>query len=264
MFFTLSKIGAFFFDPSHFAIFLGAVGAVLLYTRWRGLGRAFATFGSFALLLMAFGPLGHWLAAPLEARFPPPADDMSAPDGIIVLGGSADELLSADLDRPVIAEAAERLTAPIALKRKYPNARLVFTGGSAAFRTARWSEADTVRRLWRDFGIDQGAVIYEDRSRNTYENAVMTRDVVAAKPGERWLLVTSAIHMPRSMGIFRKAGFDVIAFPVDYRTNMRLPAFPMPRFAPKAISLVDFAAHEWTGLVVYWLTGKSNALFPAP
>lgn len=264
MFFILSKIFAFFLDPSHLAIFLCVGGVALLYTRWRNVGRVVATLGSALLMLMVSGPLGAWLATPLEARFPPPPSDMAAPDGIIVLGGSVDELLSADLDRPVLSDAVERLTAPVALKRKYPNARLIFTGGSAAFRAARWSEADTVKRFWQDMGIDDADVIYEGRSRNTYENAIFTRDIVQPKPGERWLLVTSAVHMPRSMGIFRKAGFDVIAFPVDYRTNMRMPIFAVPRFAPKAIAVVDFAAHEWVGLAAYWLTGKTNALFPAP
>ncbi|MCX7899463.1 MAG: YdcF family protein, partial [Methylocystis sp.] len=119
MFFILSKIAGFLLDPSHVAIFLCAIGAALLYTRWRRLGRALTTLGALLLLLMGFGPIGHWLAAPLEARFPAPPDDMPAPDGIIVLGGSPDEALSAQLNRPVISDAAERLTAPIALKRKY-------------------------------------------------------------------------------------------------------------------------------------------------
>ncbi len=266
MFFILSKIGAFFFDPSHFAIFLVAGGAALLYTRWRSAGRTVTALGAMLLLLMGFGPLGYWLAAPLEARFPAPPDDMPAPDGIIVLGGTADELLSAQLNRPVLADAAERLTAPIVLKRKYPNARVVFTGGSATMLGATWTEADVVRRFWRDLGLDQdkGDVLYEDRSRNTFENAIFTRDLVQPKPGERWLLVTSAIHMPRSVGIFRKADFPVIAYPVDYRTNMRMPIFMMPRVAGRAINLVDFGAHEWAGLLAYWLTGKSNALLPAP
>lgn len=264
MFFILSKIFAFFLDPSHLAIFLSVGGVVLLYTRWRKAGRVVATLGAVLLTLVVFAPLGAFLAVPLEARFPPPPADMPAPDGIVVLGGSVDEFLSADLDRPILSEAVERLTAPVALKRKYPNARLVFTGGSGALREARWSEADTVKRFWQDMGIDGPDVIYEGASRNTYENAVFTRDIVQPKPGARWLLVTSALHMPRSMGIFRKAGFDVVAFPVDFRTNMRMPSLMPPRFAPKAIALVDFAAHEWVGLLAYWMTGKTNALFPAP
>ena len=127
------------------------------------------------------------------------------------------------------------------------------------------TEAAAVKRFWRDVGLDNGDIFYEDRSRNTYENAIFTRELVKPKQGERWLLVTSAIHMPRSIGIFRKAQFPVIAYPVDYRTNGEVgAALNSARFATKALGLVEFATHEWAGLVAYWLTGKTDALFPAP
>jgi len=261
MFFTVSKSFAFVLAPVHFFIFIAIIGAALLFTRWRTWGRALSTLSALALLLMAFGPLGGFLAGPLEARFPPPLDDMPAPDGVIVLGGTIDERLSASRNRPTLVDAAERLTAPIALKRKYPNARLVFTGGSAALQA--YSEADAVQRFWREIGLDQGDVLYERRSRNSYENAVFTRELLGPKPGARWLLVTSAIHMPRAVGVFRQAGFDVIAYPVDYRTSGD-SGLEFPRFATKALGLMEFAAHEWAGLVAYRLTGKSDALFPAP
>lgn len=264
MFFIASKILGFLFAPVHFFIFLAGGGAALLYTRFFRWGRRFAAVGAAALLLMAFGPAGQFLAAPLETRFPAPPADMPAPDGVIVLGGTIDEKLSSDLDRPAIIDAAERLTAPILLRRLYPDARIVFTGGSAALRGSRYTEADGVRRFWRDVGLDKGDIVYEDRSRNTFENAVFTRDLVQPKPGERWLLVTSAMHMPRSVGIFRKAGFPVIAYPVDFRTNGALWPPALPRFATKALGVVEFAAHEWVGLVAYRLTGKTDELFPAP
>ena len=263
MFFPLSKILGFFLAPVHFFIFVASIGAMLLFTRWRRLGRALSTASALALLLMAFGPLGALLASPLEARFPPPPDDMPAPDGVIVLGGAIDERLSASRNRPTVVDAADRLTAPIALKRKYPSARLVFTGGSAALGGSAYTEADAVQRFWRELGLDQGDVLYERRSRNTYENAVFTRDLLLPKPGERWLLVTSAIHMPRAMGVFRHAGFEVIAYPVDYRTGGE-SVLEFPRFATKALGLVEFAAHEWAGLVAHRLFGKSDTLFPAP
>lgn len=263
MFFSPSKIIGFFLAPVHFFILVAVIGAVLLFTRWHELGRALATASALALLLMAFGPLGSLLAGPLEARFSPPPDDMPAPDGIIVLGGAIDERLSASRNRPTVVDAAERLTAPIALKRKYPNARLVFTGGSAALGGSSYTEADAVRRFWRELGLDQGDVLYERRSRNTYENAVFTRDLLLPKSGERWLLVTSAIHMPRAVGVFRQAGFDVIAYPVDYRTSGD-SVLEFPRFATKALGLVEFAAHEWAGLVAQRFLGRSAALFPAP
>jgi uncharacterized SAM-binding protein YcdF (DUF218 family) len=264
MFFFISKVFDFFGSPSHFVVFLLALGVVLSYTRHVTAGRRLAAAGLVLLMLIIFGPVGHFLGAPLETRFHAPPKDMAAPDGIVVLGGSVDESLSMKLDRTAFNEAAERLTAAIELRRRYPNARLVFTGGSAALRGSPYTEAEAVKRFWRATGADQGDAIYEDRSRNTFENAIFTRDLIKPKPGERWLLVTSAMHMPRSVGIFRKAGFPVIPFPVDYKTNGEFWRPHLASISQSAVGAADAAAHEWVGLVAYHLTGKTDALFPAP
>ena len=265
MFFVVSKIFESLFAPLQFALLLSCLGAALLFTRFYRTGRRCVLIGVAALALMAFSPLGLILAAPLETRFPSPPDNMPPPDGIIVLGGAIDEKLSEKLDRPVLIDsAAERLTAPLALKRKFPVARIVFTGGSAASTGSSYSEADGVRRFWGDLGFVSNSILFEERARNTYENAVYARDLAKPKPGERWLLVTSAMHMPRSVGIFRKVGFPVIAYPVDFRTDGDPSLISAPRFPIRALGTMQFAAHEWLGLAVYWLTGKTSALFPAP
>ena len=134
MFFTISKIFEFIGSPSHLALTLLALGAGLAYTRYFKAGRRLTTLAAALLLLMAFGPVGHMLAVPLETRFAAPPDDIAPPDGIVVLGGSIDEALSAQYGRASFNQAAERVIAPIELLRRYPKARLVFTGGSAALR----------------------------------------------------------------------------------------------------------------------------------
>ena len=111
MFSIASKIFELIFAPAHFLIFLAVIGAALLYTRFSVLGRRLAATAAIALLVMAFGPVGQFLAAPLETRFASPPDDLPAPDGVIVLGGAVDEKHSALPKRPVIQESAERLTA---------------------------------------------------------------------------------------------------------------------------------------------------------
>ncbi len=264
MFFIASKIFEFFYAPSHFALFALMLGVGLSYTRHVTAGRRVITASAVLLMVIAFGPMGHFLAAPLESRFPLPPNDMTPPDGIVVLGGSVDEELSGQMGRVALNDAAERLTAPIELLRRYPHARLVFTGGSAALTGAVYTEARAVQQFWREAGLDRGDVLYEDHSRNTFENAVFTRDLVKPKAGERWLLVTSAMHMPRSVGVFRKAGFPVIAYPVDFRTNGDFWRPHLASLTQSAVGATDFAAHEWIGLVAYYLTGKTGALFPAP
>jgi uncharacterized SAM-binding protein YcdF (DUF218 family) len=106
-------------------------------------------------------------------------------------------------------------------------------------------------------------VIFEDRARNTYENAVLSKQLVAPAPGERWLLVTSAAHMPRSVGVFRKVGWPVIPYPVDYNTTGDLEVMVAPDAAGRW-STFDQAVKAWIGLLAYWLSGRSSAPFPAP
>lgn len=265
MFFPVSKLFEFLFAPLNLSIFLVLTGACLLFTSFSKLGRRLCLTGSAMLTLMAFGPLGGLIAMPLETRFLPPAENMPAPDGIIILGGSIDEKLSEKIGRPVFIDSAvERLTALITLKRFYPSARVIFTGGSSALKSANYTEADGVKLFWDNLGVDTKDIMFENRSRNTFENALFTYGMINPKPNDRWLLVTSAMHMPRAIGVFRKIGFPVIAYPVDYRTEGEASFLLPPRFTTRAIGVVQFATHEWIGLLIYWLTGKTSALFPAP
>jgi uncharacterized SAM-binding protein YcdF (DUF218 family) len=264
MFFIISKIFEYVGSPSHIALLLLALGVALGRTRWSKSARRLTTLSVILLALIILGPLGHFLATPLETRFPALPDDIAPPDGIIVLGGSVDEALSAERRRISFTDAAERLTAPIELLRRFPRAKLVFSGGSAALNGSTATEAEAVKRFWRAVGIDQGEAIYEDRSRNTYENAVFTRDLIKPKPGERWLLVTSAMHMPRAVGIFRQVGFPIVPYPVDFRTNGRFLSLGLVKYSAQGVAVADLASHEWIGLLVYRVTGRSDALFPAP
>jgi uncharacterized SAM-binding protein YcdF (DUF218 family) len=264
MLFILSKIFEFFAAPTHLALFVAGLGAALLYSPAKAWGRRLTALGAVLLFAMAFGPFADMMSAPLETRFPPPPGDMPAPDGVIVLGGSVDEKLSAEVGRIVFTESAQRLTAPLELLQRYPKARLVFTGGSGTFAGPGVTEAATVKEFWREIGLDRGEALYEDRARNTVENAQFTRDLVKPKPGERWLLVTSATHMPRSVGIFRKIGFPVIPYPVDYQTSGRLWDWQMPHSTARNFRLIDLSMHEWYGLLVNRLSGKSDDFFPAP
>ena len=213
---------------------------------------------------MAFLPVQALLVAPLENRFPQPPFDLVAPTGIIVLGGATEDEIAEARGQVALNDAAARLTTGASLARRFPDARLVFTGGSASLKPVHVSEADSVRRLWTELGVSQRNVLYEDRSRNTWENAIYTRELVQPKPGEKWLLVTSAMHMPRAMGIFRKAGFDVVPYPTDYKTLGTGQDICLSGNAARSLGLIDIAAHEWIGLIVYWATGKSTTIFPEP
>lgn len=217
-----------------------------------------------ALLLLAIAvlPLGAVLERRLETRFPAPAlpDHL---DGIIVLGGAADPLASAESGRPELTGAAERLTVLPDLARRYPDVPILFTGGSGRVFPPYLSEAPVARATLLSLGMDAGRVRYEDKSRTTWENALYTRDILHPAPGQVWLLVTSAAHMPRAVGTFRRVGFTVLAYPVDLRVPALL-ARGLDFDLTTGLDLLSQATHEYVGLVSYWLVGRSDALFPRP
>src|SRR6516225_5132198 len=126
------------------------------------------------------------------------------------------------------------------------------------------AEAPLALRLLESFGIPRASITLEDRSRNTVENAVLSKAIAQPKPGERWLLVTSAHHLPRAVGVFRKAGFPVEAYPVDWRTRGADDALRPFASVGDGLRRGDTAVREWVGLAVYWLTGRSSELFPGP
>lgn len=263
MFFALSKILWSLTAPSTFLLATIVLGAVLLFTRFARAGRRAIVCAALALGVLATGVPATLAMRALENRFPR-VEPKGGIAGIIVLGGAVDEVLTASRGPVALTDSAERMTEGVALARLYPQARVVFTGGSARLLGAEQTEADAARVLWTGMGLSGERVIYEDRSRNTDENARFTRDLVQPKPGETWLLVTSAWHMPRSMGLFRAAGFAVLPWPVDYRTHGNALDFLPMREASQGLFRTDVVTREWIGLAAYYLTGRTQALFPAP
>jgi uncharacterized SAM-binding protein YcdF (DUF218 family) len=265
MFFILSKLLGLLVLPSNFVVEIGLVGIILLLTSFRRLASWLIVTSVVLTALVGFSPLGNILMLPLEQRFPPWDPSRGAPDGIVVLGGSIipETAATRGVDS-ALNEAAERITATVELARKYPNARIIFTGGNASLFENAPSEAAIAVRAFVALGIAPDRITAEEQSRNTIENAVFSRLIAQPKPGERWLLVTSAFHMPRAIAVFRAADFPVEPYPVDYRTGglsdiMR----PFPSVAD-GLARTDFAMHEWIGLLAYRLTGKTRELFPAP
>ena len=264
MFFYLSKIFWTFAQPvSLIGILLFvSIAAALLNRRRLSLSASVAAF----LLLALFGwtTFGALLLQPLESRFARPAEMPQAVDGIIVLGGAFEGGINPVRGLYELSEAADRMTEGAILALRYPNAKVIISGGSGTILRERAGDADTAPLLFEKLGVPRSRLILDTESRNTAENAAYTKQLGSAAPGETWLLVTSAFHMPRSMGLFRKAGFDVVPWPTDYRTagnegfgGCRENSLGCLRHATTAI-------REWLGLAAYRLTGKIDRFLPAP
>jgi uncharacterized SAM-binding protein YcdF (DUF218 family) len=266
MFYIVSKILWFFLTPSNLIFATIAIGTllILLTHKFQKLGRRILSFGTIALLACGLGPVGAALTIPLEKRFPLLVTDKSpAPSGIIILGGAVTSRSPmANPDMLELNEAGERITALIYLAKRYPEAKIIFTGGIGDILDFGVPEADEVKNTIGKLGVDPARIIFERRSRNTHENAIYSRDLAEPKQGERWLLVTSAWHMPRSIGCFRQAGFEVEAYPVDFRTNGWSSAFHSLGSVGAGLRTTDVAVREWLGLIAYRLTKKTSALLP--
>ena len=238
-----------FLDPntltSNGLLIAALAGGWLLYTRAFRLGRVLVVCCLTLLVILGYSPVGNMIRWSLESRFP--TSDVSgqtALDGIIVLTGSS--------ERPRMAAELARL---------HPETRIVISGGHlSGFGD---TEADAAATIMERLGIPRARIEVEGRARTTAESASILKAQIQPKPGERWLLVTTALHMPRSIGAFRQAGFAVEAFPVERRIADHERFYRSPNLV-RGLRGFDVGMYECIGLLVYWLTGRSSELLPAP
>lgn len=262
--FVLSKLVWSLLAPANLLVVLVSAGAVLSFGRFwrwgRGLVVAAALLGGGAMAL----PVGDWLLLPLENRFPGNPPLPARVDGIVLLTGASEPDVAAARAQIAVNAAGERIAAFAMLAALHPEARLVIAGGSGRLRPPALSEARTEGRAAEALGTDRLRLTLEEGSRDTFENARMGREVARPAPGEVWLLVTSAAHMPRAIGAFRRAGWPVvIPWPVDFRTT-GAASLRGPADAAEGLARLGQALHEWLGLAAYRVAGRSDALFPAP
>lgn len=268
MFYVVSKILTFILQPSSFLLLLIVAGLVVIARSEprRRLGLWLSGCGVAGLFAAGVLPLGNALVLPLEQRYAavprPAADEKIA--GIIMLGGFEDGWVSKGRGGVALNEAAERLTEGVRLALQHPEAKVVFTGGVGGMLSGGTDAAGPVGKLLEDWGIAPSRIVLENKSRNTHENAIFTRDLLAPKSDERWVLVTSAYHMPRAIGVFRRAGFTVVPFPVDYRTYGPVDLTRLFETLGAGLQRTDLGFKEWIGLFAYRLSGRTDDLFPGP
>ncbi len=264
MFFTLSKVLWFLADPGNLLLIALVVGVVLLWTRWRAAGRAVLTLALAGAVFFSVVPIGSWLFADLENRFPVVDQPPERVDGIVVLGGVLSQKITRDRGQITVNDAVERLLAFAQLAQRYPTATLVFSGGSGSLLNQDLKEAHFVAPLLARLGVDPGRVLFEDRARNTAENATFSHALADPQPGETWLLITSAFHMPRAVGCFRRAGWTVVPYPVDFHTTGPADEISVRFNFLSGLGSFRAALHEWLGLLAYWLTDRTDTLLPGP
>ena len=239
--------------PSN-TVFLIALGGFLaLLWGWRRLGLSMTGAALALWAMMAYLPLGRVLMMPLEARFP--AQSVSALDGIVLLGGFLDTV---DVDplSVTLGDAGERLVATAILAHRFGDAKIFISDVA---------EAATAAAMLAELGVDPKRIAVEGRATSTAENARYGREVFAPRPDGAYALVTSAWHMPRAVGVFRVAGWpEMVPVPVDPVVPPEGVWSDLPLRAAKGLAEMDWAAREWLALISYRLSGRTDALLPAP
>lgn len=252
----------------HFALPSNTIAILLIASGiafWLGrirLGRVLFSMGGLSLAAIVLFPLPALLFEPLEERFK--ANKLpDKVDGIIILGGAVNPWVTKQWGQPSITAAAERMTEGAALAKRYPKAKFLFSGGHWGSSQEQLSEADVARIFFEQQGLAASRTLYEDKATSTFENAVYTYELLEPLEDEVWVLVTSAAHMPRAVGAFRGAGWNVTPYPVDFRTT-GVTRMSWPPVVGEAIYDFDYVVREWMSLVAYRLLGQSNELFPGP
>lgn len=263
LFFYLSKLFWLVTAPDMLWLELLIVAFLMAGTaRFRKAGRRLAALLLILGVLVVATKPAQWVARPLENRFPHPSWPACV-DGILMLGGGEKPLITEARGVPEIEASAPRLFAAVELLRRYPAAQLIFSGGSGDPLAPEPTEASTVKAVLEQLGVDLNRVRFEDKSRNTWENEVNSMALAQPRPEQRWVLVTSALHMPRAVGIARRLGWAMLPWPVDYSTLPDETLHSEGHFG-KYLDEISIAWREWLGLAAYRLSGRSAALFPAP
>lgn len=257
MFFTLSKLFWLFAAPSQALVLLTLFALIGLCWHkangwWKRWARRTAWFIGVIYIVLLTLPVGDWAIFPLEAKAPPAMRLPHKIDGMVILGAALDENITAYHGLVAINGQAERIAYAVPLIRRYPNAKVVYAGGSA--QGHEQTEADLAKILFQIWHLDTSKMVFERQSRNTYENILYSKALVKPQLGENWLLITSAAHMPRAMKVAQKQHWEMIPYPVDYVSggwtglsggNLRYN-----------LERLDKAAQEYIGLLAYWLSGQ--------
>jgi uncharacterized SAM-binding protein YcdF (DUF218 family) len=244
-------------------LLLCLLAGLFMLLRGRRRGELLIAFSAIGFLLFAVAPIGPAMLLALEQRFPRPAALPERIDGILVLGGAVDPRLSLSYGETVFNGSVARVLAGVALARHHPEARLALVGGEGDLLPVGFPEAKATLGFVVEEGIPASRIVLEEQSRSTHENAGFAKQLIRPRASETWVLVTSAYHMPRAVASFRAVNWQVIPYPVDFKTDPRTGLRPNFNLLD-GLGSVTLAGKEWTGLVGYRLRGWTAELFPAP
>ncbi len=257
--FYISKIVWAFLQPSSILVILFTLGIILACAGRKRWALRVILAGSTLYLIFGFSPFANWLLVPLELHARGGDESsLKGAEAIIVLGGAITDGSPIGNGTPGLNENAGRMFEAVRLASRYPALPIVFTGGKGELIEDEKvkPEAELAEQFFATFNITPPRLRLEDKSRNTFENAVLTAKLLQPKPDQKWILVTSAYHMQRAKALFEAQGFRILPAPGDFRTNGISDIWSPFLQASEGLGRTDLAAKEWMGLLAAWIVGE--------
>ena len=254
--FYIAKVTNYLLEPLYIlSLFLVVLIFLLLFTNFKKLTIFFAKFLLILFLFFGYTPLSNFILNKIEDFIKPSRYPIQQLKGVVVLGGIFDSgLKSQERNDVFLNGGAERATKALELYNKNPKLLILFSGFSQDFKPQGWSESDMAKKFFLDQGVKSDNLIFENKSRNTFENIKYTKDIISNFRGT-WGLITSASHMPRSYFTFKKQGIVLEPISVDYRTGIS-KMFWIDFNISVGLGNWSKIIHELVGISYYKITGK--------
>jgi uncharacterized SAM-binding protein YcdF (DUF218 family) len=254
--FYIAKVINYLLEPLYIlSFFLIVLIILLLFTNFKKLTIFFAKFLLIVFLFFGYTPFSNFLLNKIEDFIKPSKYPVQQLTGVIILGGSFDlELESKERNEVLLNSAAERLTKALEIYKKNPRLLILFSGASNKIKPIGWNESDMAKKFFLEQGVRVDNLIFENKSRNTFENISYSKDIIKNNKGT-WGLITSASHMPRSYFGFKKQGLILEPLIADYRTGTS-SIFWINFDIRKGLENWRLLFREIAGVSYYKITGK--------
>ena len=260
MSFYLSKILWLILNPFNIFILINFLIIILYVLSFRRLSITIFVINFLFLIIISILPIGNYLIYQIEKEYHSNTEIPENIDGIIILGGATDALMFKEYGQISLNGSAERLVESVDIIRKHQNAKVIFSGGSGILNRPDLGHSDVAKFFYKKMGLDTNRLIFENSSRNTYENILFSKKIIIPKKNEKWLLITSASHMKRAQLVAEKNNWNFIPYAVDFK-NLKNFKFIFNLNLLSNINSFQQGSHEWLGLISYYLMGRTSKIF---
>tara|TARA_Y100000590_G_scaffold394145_1_gene472958 strand:+ start:175 stop:954 length:780 start_codon:yes stop_codon:yes gene_type:complete len=257
--YALSKIIWFFLSPINFIIILFLISFFLKLFKYNKFSKFFLFLSFLFFLLAGIFPTGHWLLYKLETNYQSKSILPYELDGLLILGGPSSSSLTRIHNQVNFNDGGERLTESVLIIKKYKPKTIIFSGGSSDGNFEN-SHAYVAKIFFSQMEIDTKKIIFEYKSRNTFENIINSFKIANPNKNEKWLIITSSFHMTRAINIAKKINWNIIPYPVDFKVQNEFNSFRPSIDILNNFNSFNLASHEYIGLISYYLLGRTDKI----